>query len=1001
MARAPRSRILHSLTAAAGLILPLLVTVQALATSDARGVDAVRLIPLAEAPQAAAPGASPGKSGPVSPRAAAVGSALRAQTSALRGRSAALSAARGAPLTSEQSEAFEALRGRRGGGVEVRTRRRVGTPRQIRGAMLEPAAAGLASGEDRDLATAHAFLRANRALLRIDDPDSELSLRRRQRDHLGRRHLRFEQRYHGLAVWPAELIVHLDPQGRVDLMDGIYVPTPRKVSRDPALTADVAVQRARDAIPTPGAEVPPARSSELVLYASGRGAPRLAFKVDLPVSIAEDWRVFVDARSGAIISFYNRVATENVAGSGIDLGGETRPLNVWKEGATYYIVDTSKNMYDPTSNPPQPDATRGTIIIGDSENRPPTNQPATLGDPVFVTAASPSGPWLRDAVSAAHNFSETYDYYEQRYSRTSLDDQGGSILAFVRLGENFSNAFFNSEGSFMAFGDAKPFAGALDIVAHELTHGVTFHSAKLEYLDQSGALNEAFSDIFGEAVEAFSTGSADWINGTFLADPRSRNLEDPSSVEICCGRNYPSKFSEFIQPSDPFLDNFLGRDNGGVHINSSIVNHAFYQLAVGLPGAIGIADAERIFYRALTVHLVRFSEFIDARLACIQSSEELFGVGSVQAQKTAAAFDFVEIFDSEPTPGPSPFPGVTDALDSTLFIAFGQEFGLLRRETGLGDPTVGKYVAFDVAPTRAAVSGDGTFATFVDGDDDVCLMLTEVGFDIELCLLMPGLASSVAMSTSGDVYGFVFLDGFGDPENRITVFDLSLPDGHPDAIREFTLVAPALDGGTIETVLFADAMDFTADERFLVYDALNEVTFSSGGMVSVWSVYAVELETGVTFTIVPPIAGLDIAYPSMSQTSDSFITFDAFDGFDSAIFAGDLDTGDVELVAFATGGYGVPGYTGDDGAIVFSDGDSVPTGFSLYRQPLAADRMTPVGASELWLEDADFGVIYRRGTFVPEPGAALLQLAAAATLAALARRRRAERSLRVLVRNAG
>lgn len=954
------------------------------AADNLAGVGAIHVLPLAEAAQAMGPGTSLAPPAAPSPRAAALAGALRARTGALRRRRAALRAARSAPLTSQQREALRALRARLGDAVQVRTGPRFGTPRQIRGRVLERAA----SERDPDLATARAFLRANRALLRIDDPDSELSLRRRQRDRLGKRHLRFDQRYQGLPVWPAELIVHLDARGNVELMTGVYVPTPRKLSRTPALTTQDAVRYARRAIRGPRAATASARAHELVVYAA-EGRPRLVYRVDLPLSITEDWRVLVDARSGAIVRAYNRVAAESVAGSGLDLGGVSRPLDVWKDGSTYYMLDASKDMYDETSSPPAPDATRGAIVIGDSGNRPPSSDPMTLGDPVQVVASAPAGPWLADAVSAAHGLSTVYDYYEQRHARTSLDGQGGSILAFVRLGQDYFNAFFNPSGSFIAFGDAEPYAGALDVVAHELTHGVTSHSAGLEYVDQSGALNEAFSDIFGEAVQAFSTGSVDWIAGTFLGNLRSRNLADPSSVEICCGRSYPSKLSELLKPDDPVLGAQVIQDNGGVHLNSSIVNHAFYLLAAGLPGAIGIPDAERIFYRALTVYLVRFSQFVDARLACIQAAEDLFGGGSSQALRTAEAFDQVEIFGSTPTPEPRPFPGVANGEDSTLFLASSNGgFDLGRRESALGDPAVGTLVAADVVPMRPSVNGDGSIAAFVDGDNDMCLMLTALGFDPDLCLGVPGVVHSVAMSTSADVFGFVLRDAQGEPDNRILVIDLGVPEGDPDAQRVFELAAPTLDGGNIATVLYADAMDFTADERFLVYDALSQVSFAGASPILVWSIYAINRETGVTLNLVPPVLGLDIAFPSLSQTSDSFITFDAFDGVDSSIIAASLDTGDLGVVASVEGGFGVPGYTGDDGAIVYSQGDPlVPTGFSLYRQPLDPDRLTPVGASEPWLVDADLSAIYRRGTFIPEPWTLLLQLAAVATLAVLARRR--------------
>jgi len=144
-------------------------------------------------------------------------------------------------------------------------------------------------------------------------------------------------------------------------------------------------------------------------------------------------------------------------------------------------------------------------------------------------------------------------------------------------------------------------------------------------------------------VEARTEGGPDWQVGSNLSLP-FRSLADPSSLEICCGRGYPEKMSEFIGPYDPLLDLFVDRDYGGVHLNTTIPGHAFYLLAAGLDGAIGNADAEAVFYRALAFHLVANSQFVDVRLACIQAAEELFGVDSIQAQKTEEAFDAVEIF---------------------------------------------------------------------------------------------------------------------------------------------------------------------------------------------------------------------------------------------------------------------------------------------------------------------------------------------------------------------
>src|SRR6185503_14337150 len=143
---------------------------------------------------------------------------------------------------------------------------------------------------------------------------------------------------------------------------------------------------------------------------------------------------------------------------------------------------------------------------------------------------------------------------------------------------------------------------------------------------------------------------------------------DPGSVSNG-GVKLPSKMSEYVQ-----LPETEQGDKGGVHINSSINNHAYYLLVEGLSDPIGLSDGEKIFYRALTMHLQKQSQFIDMRFAAAASAEELFGADSKQVRKVKEAYDAVEIFDAPQTPTPTPIPTVS-APDSTLFLRVDPIFG--------------------------------------------------------------------------------------------------------------------------------------------------------------------------------------------------------------------------------------------------------------------------------------------------------------------------------------
>ncbi len=854
---------------------------------------------------------------------------------------------------SREPAAVAALRRRAGDDIEVRMRPQFGTPMQIRGRQLEAAVMGRAAGAAGDERTARAFFARHRALFRLEAPDQELVLRRQETDALSYRHLRFAQTYRQLPVWPAEITVQLDAAGSVEMLQGFSVATPKLASLDPTVTADAALASARVAVR--GADGARATSPSLIIYALARGGPRLAWQLDLSVALNATWMVVVDAITGRVLSSYNRVAHENVAGSGQDLFGDTRPLNVFRDGGTFYLTDTSKPMFDRTSQPPEWDTTRGAVIVFDARNQPPTDDVQDTPDEVFyVTAASANGFDLPDGVSAAFNVSATYDYYLDRHARDSFDNQRSSIYAMVRIGRNFFNAFWWN--GIIHFGDGNPYAGVLDTVAHEFTHGVTEYTANLIYKDQSGAMNEGFSDIFGEMVEARTFGDYDWLHGT--GGNVTRNMARPEDYD------QPSRLSDFF---------FTESDNGGVHTNSGILNYAFYLLAAVFEKAIGLRDAERIFYRALAFPLVSNSQFIDARLACIAAAEEIFGAGSRQARVTAEAFDAVEVYDGRGTPHPPDFPPV-EGVDATLALFYDDLDGnyfLARREMSLGDPVEGvKLLDVPAGPVRPSVSGDGSFAVFVDANSDLCFVNTDgtpidpEGDTVEECLGLDFIFSA-AVSPEGGRYGFVLLDEFGDPDNRISIIDVG-PGG---GTRTFVLRAPAQDIGMLDGVLYAGTLEFTADGEVVVYEALNAIRLVDGTPTLAWSIYALDLQSEETLALVPPLPGYAIGLPSLSQTSDNFLTFDAFDvdAGASTIITMNLTTGLTVEIA-TVGGYGAPSYAGDDTAIIYSQNDEdTPTGFSLVRQRLGEDRVTPVGSPALWLTDADYGLIYRRGDFTGPP----------------------------------
>jgi Zn-dependent metalloprotease len=256
------------------------------------------------------------------------------------------------------------------------------------------------------------------------------------------------------------------------------------------------------------------------------------------------------------------------------------------------------------------------------------------------------------AVNQAYDGSgTTFDFYEQVFNRSSVDGQGLELVSSVHFETDYDNAFW--DGSQMVYGDADGqmfkrggFTECLDVMAHELTHGVTQFTAGLRYRSQSGALNESFSDVFGSLVRQRSLGQtadqADWLIGEGIMGPELpgealRSLRAPGTAFKF--DNQPADMAHYVNLPD---DGDPRHDNGGVHINSGIPNHAFYLAATGI-GGNAWEKAGAIWYTTLTTRLNENSDFQAAADATVAVSGELYGVAGTEQQAVRAAWEQVGI----------------------------------------------------------------------------------------------------------------------------------------------------------------------------------------------------------------------------------------------------------------------------------------------------------------------------------------------------------------------
>jgi Zn-dependent metalloprotease len=254
------------------------------------------------------------------------------------------------------------------------------------------------------------------------------------------------------------------------------------------------------------------------------------------------------------------------------------------------------------------------------------------------------------AVDEAYNgLGATLDFYRKAYGRNSIDNAGLPLIATVHFGRNYLNALWN--GSQMIFGDGdnkrfNRFTIAVDIIGHELTHGVTAHEVNLQYFQQSGALNESVSDVFGSLVKQFSlnqtTDQADWLIGAGLFTSSVNGVALRSMAAPGTAFDDPV-LGKDAQPADMngYVETF--DDNGGVHINSGIPNRAFYLVATQL-GGHSWERAGRIWYNTLSSPQLRsnanFQMFADVTLNVAQ---QLFGPATPEANAVREGWNTVGI----------------------------------------------------------------------------------------------------------------------------------------------------------------------------------------------------------------------------------------------------------------------------------------------------------------------------------------------------------------------
>ncbi len=777
-------------------------------------------------------------------------------------------------------------------------------------------------------------------------------------DEQGISHVKFQQMYNGLEVYGAEVFVHMLPGETYT--HGSWIGIPSGFDVMPRIGLEAAINTSVNVIhPELGFKPLTHVEKNILMYDQPEmtlmivlhdQSPVLCYDITIRPNFLERWKVRINALTGEVLESYNYTCHIDgpKIGTGTDLNGISRTVHSYQAGSSFYLIDASRNMFDPGASS-LPDDPKGAIWTIDAGNTSGTSfNQVVSGSENFN---NPKG------VSAQYNAGIAFEYYRNTFGRNSINGVGGTIISVINISDQsgvaMDNAYWN--GTFMAYGNGKslfkPLAGSLDVGGHEMTHGVVEKTANLEYKKQSGAINESMADIFGCMMDR-----DDWKLGEDIMKPgvsitgALRDMQDPHNGGA-------SLSDKFYQPRH-MTEYYTGlQDNGGVHINSGIPNHAFYLFAT----AVGKDKAEQVYYKALTVYLTKTSEFKDLRLAVIQASTDIYG-SAVSAQ-AATAFDAVGIY-GPPAAGPIGNNvadlTVNPGLDFVLYYDTDPNVSFtLTKATISSGSTQGQITR--LIKRKPSVVDDGEYCVYVGNDGRIYSLLLD-GSRTESVMSSQTIWENVAISKDGKRLAAITTD----VDTSIYVYDFTKAQW-----QQFKLYNPTYSGVNSGGVLYADALEWDHTGTRIMYDARNIINNNGGsdylywdvGIMQVWDLEINDWSNGKiekVFTSLPENTSIGNAV--FSQRSPYIIAFDYVNvETDEYMVVGHNLNTTVSGTIFSGEDLGFPCYSKNDDILLFNAFNTFSEEV-VARIPLASDKINKSGSATVLVDLAKWGVWYANGT---------------------------------------
>lgn len=478
-------------------------------------------------------------------------------------------------------------------------------------------------------------------------PGFGLKLLKSEMDQLGYSHYRYQQTINGYPVVGGDYVVHVKNNKIVSMNGSIrkYIEPNTQIT----ISESAALQSALDYVNANQYmwEIPQEESllktsvgsTDASFYPKGdlyivplngdfsSEDFRLAYKFDIYAKTPLSRQfIYVDAISGEIVMKTERIHTTDTPGTAVTKYNGNQTITADSYNGSFRLRETGRGLGIETYDMNEGTNYGSAVDFTDADNY--WNNVNAAKDEV--------------ATDAHWGAEMTYDYFFTKFGRNSLDNAGMKLLSYVHYDAGYNNAFW--DGLRMTYGDGSggysPFT-ALDICGHEITHGLDENTANLVYQDESGAMNEGFSDIFGTAIEFYAVpASANWTMGEDIGAVL-RNLSNPNANSL----------------PDTYLGTYWytgTADNGGVHTNSGVLGYWFYLLSQGGTGTNDNGDAYNvtgitkdkaaaIAYRTLAYYLTSASEYADARTYSILACQDLYGGCSPEAQSNQNAWYAVGI----------------------------------------------------------------------------------------------------------------------------------------------------------------------------------------------------------------------------------------------------------------------------------------------------------------------------------------------------------------------